>query len=316
MYVLHIKMDKPEIKPVSYMETRWKIRHLEGKIIRAAVSAFVRKSYNDPFRDGIVAQVITRDDIWLYEAIASTKNFVDEYIIVDSSNNLFAEYNKLILTRLLDGKYTYIRKDVDQRTARQIIHKMAKRKWLLRLDGDMIAVDRGFNSAENLFKIIRQLNDYKFHDIYFPLLFVGDSLKYLQNPPYGYEDWIYSNFNSFRWSNRKLDLPDIPLRFKKTLIDIPFFIHLNHLFPDFKYYEKYASPKWQTKENQDKYRTFENFVEHLRSDARTFKRPDNYIKYSHTFGYLPTIVDRFVGMSREEILAIKMREIKDKIIPE
>lgn len=150
-------------------------------------------------------------------------------------------------------------KDVDQKTARQIIHNKSKRKWILHLDGDMIAVDNGFNSASLLFNFIHNLKQTKCYDIYFPLLFMGDSFDVLQSPPYGYEDWIYSNNGRFIWTNSKLDLPRIPLSFRKILIDIPFFIHMNQLFSDEKYFEKEAAPKWQNTDLQKNSKTTNHF---------------------------------------------------------
>lgn len=302
------------VRPVSYMSSKWKTKHFIGKFIRLIASLIVFSSDSN-FKEGIVAHVVTRDDMWFCEAIASTSSFVDEYLVVDSSKDQFATYNQKVLQTFAENRYTYIRKDVDQRTARQILHKKSERKWILHLDGDMIAVDNGPNSAEILFSYIRNVKKNKYYDIYFPLLFMGDSFKVLQSPPYGYEDWIYSNFRDFEWTDRKLDLPRIPFRFRKVLIDIPFFIHMNHLFSDEKYFEKKASYRWQSIENQKKFGTFDAFLQYIRQTTEPYKRPDNYIPYSEKFGYLPTFVSRFVGKNRNEIISKKLEEINNVIIP-
>ena len=307
-------METDGIRPISYMSPKWKIKHVGGKISRSIVSSLYSNRGSN-FKEGIVAHVVTRDDIWFCEAIASTSSFVDEYLVVDSSKQEFSDYNQKVLQEFSENKHTYIRKDVDQRTARQILHKKSDRKWILHLDGDMIAVDNGPNSAEILFSYIRSLKKNKYYDVYFPLLFMGDSFDVLQAIPYGYEDWIYSNFTGFEWTDRKLDLPRIPLRFKKILIDVPFFIHMNRLFSDEKYYEKEASIKWQNVENQKKYGNFDNFLEHVRQTAKPYSRPDDYIPYSKNFGNLPALVSRFSGKDRNEIISIKLAEINRMIIP-
>lgn len=301
-------------KPISYMSPKWKIKHLVGKISRLFVST-LNFSPGSNFKEGIVAHVVTRDDMWFCEAIVSTSSFVDEYLVVDSSKNEFAKYNQKVLQTFAENRHTYIKKDVDQRTARQILHKMSERKWILHLDGDMIAVDNGPNSADFLFSYIHNIKSSKYYDVYFPLLFMGDSFEVAQSPPYGYEDWIYSNFKNFEWTDRKLDLPGIPLRFRKILIDVPFFIHMNRLYSDEKYYEKEASIKWQNKENQKKYGTFQAFLQYIQQTAEPYRRPNNYIPYSDHFGNLPTLVSRFVGKDRNKIISEKLEEIYNMIIP-
>jgi hypothetical protein len=295
------------------MGPKWKIKHISGRISRLIVSSLFSNRSN--FEVGIVAHVVTRDDIWFCEAIASTSRFVDEYLVVDSSKDEFANYNQKVLQTFAENKHTYIRKDVDQKTARQILHEKSKKKWILHLDGDMIAVDNGFNSADLLFDIIRNLKQNKYYDVYFPLLFMGDSFDVLQSPPYGYEDWIYSNNEKFVWTNRKLDLPRIPMRFRKILIDIPFFIHMNQLFSDEKYFEKEAAPMWQNNELQKKFKDYESFLQYVKQTAKPYHRPDNYIPYATKFGYLPSIVYRFAGKTRNDIISMKLNEIRNKIIP-
>lgn len=304
------------MRPIDTRTREWKIKHHIGSLIRKICSASRgRLSDSSHYKNGLEAHIVTRDDFWLLESVVSTSKYISNYIVVDSSNDFFSKYNRALLEHYAPGKYTYIKEDVDQKTARQIAHKISTYEYIMHLDGDMVAVDRGWNSAEDLFKRLKGLPTIKYYDIYFPLLFIGDDLTKIQKVIYGYEDWIYSNSSDFRWSNARLDLPRIPLYYRKLLWDKPYFVHLNHIVDEEKYFKKLTTVMWQRDEVRQKFGNFQNFLQSIK-ESNTFSAADiQYLEYREEYGMIPSLLDRFANLSRQEIISVKKKEISGLIMP-
>ncbi|MEM0136348.1 MAG: hypothetical protein QXU18_14175, partial [Thermoplasmatales archaeon] len=132
---------------------------------------------------------------------------------------------------------------------------------------------------------------------------------------YGYEDWIYSNSSNFKWTHSKLDLPRIPFFYRKILWDTPYFIHLNHIVDEEKYFKKLTTVMWQKEQVREKYGSFENFLHSIKESNYFYDNETRYIAYDDSLGKLPSFLDRFVGLNREEIIKLKKNEIENKIMP-
>jgi len=76
----------------------WKVKGLTGNILRKIyppIHMIIQEK--ESFIDGISANIVTKDDIWLKESLYSIKDYVHEIVIIDSSSAKYREKNNDII---------------------------------------------------------------------------------------------------------------------------------------------------------------------------------------------------------------------------
>jgi len=86
----------------AYIRRRyWKAKGILGNVIRSLYPPiYMTVHEKESFIDGISANVVTKDDIWLKESLYSIKEYVHEIVIIDSSNTKYREKNNDVINKL------------------------------------------------------------------------------------------------------------------------------------------------------------------------------------------------------------------------
>lgn len=301
---------------------RFKLRriaiHYAGLFLRSTVapiySIFVKEVQ---YPDGFSANILTKNDVWLRESILSIKNYVNEFIVIDSSDDDYYNRNVRLFEELQLKNLTHIRKEVDIYSGRVLSHSLSKYRWILHWDGDMVALDSGKNDISILFKRISKIKGkHRYYEVYFPLVITGSSVDRLSSQRYQVEPWIYSNSDKFKWTLKKLgkfgkssiERAKFPLFYRKIYLNTVYGMHLKYLFPVEKLIIKKLQYQWMNPEVREKYGSFSNFlnankesisVDDLISDIGPI---DNKIIES-----LPSSLLEYKGLGLEETVNRKLQ---------
>ncbi|MEM0283980.1 MAG: glycosyltransferase [Sulfolobales archaeon] len=215
------------------------IRRLLGRrgvfTLRNMISsiAFYTGLRDDPRKkpQGISAMVaVYNEEDWIEPSLLSIKDLVDEYIVMDSSNDntpniIMRLKNELGLNiryhRVPQGSMTEIRN--------AIISK-ASYRWILVWDGDFVMREDSTSFIKNL---IENLDPRRHYLIYWPwLLLCGDIYHLCSENPYHIEHWLYTYSEKLRYKDVYVNgfLTDTlvaPLRLYKAIyIDKILGVHL------------------------------------------------------------------------------------------
>ncbi len=174
----------------------------------------------------ISAMVCTYNESdWIEPSLLSIADFVEEYIVVDSSfdetpqiiENLRKEKGlNIVLLRTKPGNLV---------EARNLALKRSSCKWILHWDADFIARE---DMAYTLRNIIDSLDPKKHYLIYWPHIALCADLNHVCSPPLHIEHWLFTWSKSLRYQwVGKYDSLIAPLHLYKVIfIEKPLSIHL------------------------------------------------------------------------------------------
>jgi len=76
----------------AYIRGRYcKARGILGNVIRSLYPPiYMTVHEKESFIDGIIANIVTEDDIWLKESLYSIKDYVHEIVIIGSSSSKYS----------------------------------------------------------------------------------------------------------------------------------------------------------------------------------------------------------------------------------
>ena len=307
---------------LTYMRRRyWKAKGITGNIVRSLYPPFyMMLNKKENFLDGVSANIVTKDDIWLRESITSIIKYVDEIIIVDSSSSKYKEKNEEIVKSLNNEiKIKYVWKDLNITEARNLAQDMSDRSYILHWDGDMIAYNCGEESIEKIFKMLKD-REYKnnYYEIFFQFIRMGYSLMTVtdRDTRYHREAWIYSKSKDMRWiskslplsiDEKKIDQPVFPLFYKKKILNQVFGLHLHLIQPREKLIVKALYNLWMNPSIKGNFKDYNEFYKAYSgriSDKEIFsikEFEENNIK-------IPDILKEYEGKSYDEIMKIKSKE--------
>lgn len=291
--------------------------HYAGSVIRSIISPiysqFVEKV---PYQDGISANILTKNDIWIRESIESIKDFVDEFIIIDSSDEDYYQRNAKLFKELRLKNIQHIRKEIDIYSARVLSHSMSKYRWILHWDGDMVALDSGKNDISNLFKRLKTISGKKtYYEIYFPLAITGSTIEKMSTQGYQVEPWIYSNCDKFKWELKKLgksgnasiERAKFPLFYRKIYLNTVYGMHLKYLFPIEKLITKKVQYLWMNPDIREKYSSFRDFIEYYKKRISVDDLISDFCDLDETnMGKMPKLLEPYVGLDHESIVNKKL----------
>lgn len=294
------------------------VMHYAGFLVRGIIAPVYSKMVEDPkFKDGISANVLTKDDVWLREALCSIKDYVDEFIIIDSSNETYYNRNLSLIKELKLKNVKHIRKELDIYRARVLSHSLSEYHWILHWDGDMVAFDSGKNNILNLMNMIRKLSSkHSYYEIFFPLVITGSRIDRASIQGYQVEAWLYTNSPRFTWVLKKLgkggeasiERAKFPLFYKKIYLETPYALHLKFLFPLDKLVLKQVQYKWMNPEIRKRYVDFDQFMRYHRSKLRVYDLiKDSGDLDEQRYGKIPAILEQFKGLELPELLTLKSK---------
>jgi len=116
-------MDLPAYIRMRY----WKAKGILGNVIRSLYPPiYITVHEKKYFIDGISANTVTKDDIWLKESLYSIKDYFHEIFIIDSSSAKYREKNNDIINELKkEIEVKYIWKDLNITEARNITQNLS-----------------------------------------------------------------------------------------------------------------------------------------------------------------------------------------------
>lgn len=249
--------------------------HYAGFAVRKLIAPIYSRFVEHPnYKPGISANILTKNDVWLREALISIKDYVDEFVIIDSSNEIYYNRNLRLLEELNLKNVKHVRKETDIYNARVLSHSLSEYSWILHWDGDMVAFDSGDNNLSHLINIVKELiNKRVYYEIFFPLVITGSRVDRVSIQGYQVEAWLYTNSPKFKWVLKKLgkggeayiERARFPLFYRKMYLDIPYALHLKFLFPIDKLVLKKVQYKWMNPDVREKYSNFEEFLQEQKS---------------------------------------------------
>jgi len=177
--------------------------------------------------NGISAMVCTmNEEDWIEPSMLSIKDFVDEYVVIDSSSDRtpgiirkIAEEHELNLKmkRIPPG---------DLAKTRNLALKLSNYKWILIWDADSIAKE---NMSKYLKKLIDKLDPNRYYLIYWPQICLDGDLFH-QNPKMKLhvEHWLFTYSPKLKYQKvRHYEILSAPLTYYKTIyIKKPLSFHL------------------------------------------------------------------------------------------
>ncbi|MEM4717491.1 MAG: glycosyltransferase [Desulfurococcaceae archaeon] len=150
--------------------------------------------------NGISALMCTyNEEDWVEPSIMSIKDLVDEYVVVDSSDDKTPEIvTQLAIEHGLNIKLIKMPAG-DIVKARNTALRNSSYKWLMQIDADMVFYERGVYTIRDL---IETLNPRRHYVIYWKyLLLCGDIYHVCGENPYHVEHWMitYSSRLSYKY---------------------------------------------------------------------------------------------------------------------
>jgi len=182
--------------------------------------------------DGISVMMCTYNEgEWVEPSILSVKDFVDEYVVVDSSSDDTPEIVRRVAAEEGLNIKLFRVPPGDLATGRLISLKNSSYKWILHLDADMIFYEDGGKVVK---EVIESLNPRRHYLIYWKyLLLCGDLHHVCGDNPYHIEHWLftYSGKLTYKYLNYGnglyMDTLIAPLRlYKPIFIDKVLGVHL------------------------------------------------------------------------------------------
>ncbi len=181
--------------------------------------------------DGISAMMCTyNEEEWVEPSMLSAKDLVDEYVVIDSSNDRTPEIVKEVaevhglkvkLIRIPPGNIGI---------AKMTAMKNSSYKWLMALDADMVLHEHAAKEIKGMVESVDQRRHYLIYWKY--LLLCGDVHHVCSDNPYHIEHWLftYSSKLTYKYLDQGgvyLETLMAPLRlYKPVLIDKVLGVHL------------------------------------------------------------------------------------------
>lgn len=192
--------------------------------------------YEDPDStgkaNGISALMCTfNEEDWIEPSILSVKDLVDEYVIVDSSN----DNTPVIVERLRDEHGLNIKlirvPPGDILQARTLSLKHSSYRWLLVFDADIVLNEAGVRLVKD---IVETLDPRRHYLVYWKyVLLCGDVFHVCSMEPYHIEHWLFTYSNSLKYEyldyggGQILETLVAPLKlYKPILLDKVMGVHL------------------------------------------------------------------------------------------
>jgi hypothetical protein len=301
-----VKNYRPE-DPFSLKARRF-LGHWAGATARAVVAPLYAATHaREKYAPGVSANVITRNDPWLPESLASIRSHVDEFVVIDSSTPAFRERNERLLRELELPNLVYRPEVVDIFEARRRATGLTTRQWALRWDADIVA---NANIAELFRRIAALPTERYYYEVFFPLVNVGQSLDRVSTQTFQVEAWLYSSSQHFRHHLRRLftgepgqtDEPRVPLFYRKLYLNDVYGIHLARFMPMSKLVEKRLHFLWMEPSVKSQYRDYDAFYGTMRPQIEGTIRDEATLPYDPSrFGPLPTELLPYRGRSPDQI---------------
>ncbi|MGA7923540.1 MAG: hypothetical protein WCA77_06150 [Thermoplasmata archaeon] len=290
------------------LKARRVLGHWAGATARSIVAPLHALTHHrENFRPGISANIVTRNDPWFPESVASIREYVQEFVIVDSSTAPYHERNERLLDAWKLPDLVYRHEPLDIFEARRLASSLTTRSWALRWDADIVATQR----ISELFRLLEGLPAHRYYyEVFFPLLNVASTLDRVSTQTYQVEAWLYSSSRKFSHQLRHLytgepgqtDEPHVPLFYRKLYLNEVYGIHLARFMPTAKLVEKRLHFLWMTPDMKQRYTDYETFYRAMRPTAEATIRDEPTIPYDETqFGPLPRELAPYRGRSPEEI---------------
>lgn len=148
--------------------------------------------------NGISATICTRDEEdWIVPVILSIKDFVDEYIVIDTSSDRTPEIIKKTAEEYgLNLKMKHLA-PLDLCKAKNLALKLSNYKWILTWDADFIAKE---NMSKYLKIVMNGLDQNRYYLIYWPQICLDGDLFH-QNPKMRVhiEHWLFTYYPKLRY---------------------------------------------------------------------------------------------------------------------
>ena len=182
--------------------------------------------------DGISAvTILYNEEDWIRYSLLSIKDLVDEYIVMDSSNDRTPEIiRELIDNEGLNIRYEWVPPGNIPEVRNRGIRK-ARFKWILVWDADFILYDE---AVKIIREVIESLRKNRHHMIYWPFITIcGDLCHVCSEKPYHIEHWMYTYSDKVRYKYLgKIDSLIAPLSiYKVVFIKKPLGLHINARSP-------------------------------------------------------------------------------------
>ncbi len=290
------------------LKVRRYLGHWAGAAARSVVSPLHALTRGrEKFLPGISANVVTRNDPWFPESIASIRTHVDQFVIIDSSTSPYRERNERLLQAWNLPDLVYRHQSLDIFEARRLATSLTTRTWALRWDADIVATAR-ISELMHLAAGLR--SDRYYYEIFFPLVNVGRSLDRVSTQTYQVEAWMYSSSQEFSHRLRRLftdeagrtDEPRIPLFYRKLYLNSVYGIHLARFMPTSKLVEKRLHYLWMTPDVKQKWGNYEAFYANMRPQIVGTLEEGPSIPYDEKiFGPLPPELQPYRGRTPDEI---------------
>jgi hypothetical protein len=290
------------------LKARRIVGHWAGAAVRTVVPPLHALVYpREQYAPGVSANIVTRNDPWLPESIASIREHVQEFIIVDSSTSPYKERNERLLKEWDLPGLVYRHAELDIFEARKLASSLTTRDWALRWDSDIVATAR----IGELIRLLGTLNRRRYYyEIFFPLVNVGRSLDRVPTQTFQVEAWLYSSSRSFSHHLRPLltgeagqtDEPGVPWFYRKRYLNEVYGIHLARFMPISKLVEKRLHFLWMDPGTKSRYPDYETFYSEMRPKVEGTIRDEPTLPYDEArFGPLPKELLPYRGRTPDEI---------------
>ncbi|MEM1732257.1 MAG: glycosyltransferase [Desulfurococcaceae archaeon] len=173
-------------------------------LLRNAISSFTYHTGLYEYADsttrhmGISALMCTyNEEDWIEPSILSIKDLVDEYVIVDSSNDRTPDIVRSVIEEHgLNIKLIRVPPG-DLIQARLIALRNSSYKWLMSMDADMILYEKGIKIIRDL---VEELNPRRHYLVYWKyLLLCGDLYHVCGENPYHVEHWLFTYSSKLKY---------------------------------------------------------------------------------------------------------------------
>ena len=293
-----------------------------GHFLRLCLSNLPLSLYHDHyFEKGVSFTILTKNDPWLLESLVSVHHLADEIVIIDSSDDSdYIKYNDMIVNKL-KGKVVinYIFEDMRITQARRRAKSESSKEIIVHWDADMVALDNGPGSLSKIINLVKSIKVKKV--VYFPLLTPYNDLTKVVTKPIDIEGWIFSNTTKELYrprsaapnSEKFVEGFNPPKYFRRIVLNSFGGIHLKYVVPSEKTMYKQYDGYLINDKLVEKYGDYKSMRENLKEFSPD-KEP-NWEPYNESiYGSYPKILERFVGLLKQDIIKIKQDEIKNMSI--
>jgi len=209
--------------------------------------------------DGITAMVCTyNEEDWIKPSLLSIKDLADEYIVVDSSTDSTPQ----IISQLKYEHGLPIRlfkmRAGDLVSARNLVLKEARYKWILHWDADFIAKPELIDVVK---KLVVNLDRRRHYLVYWQMIRLCGDIYHVCENPYHVEHWLFtwSSKLRYKWVG-KYDSLIAPLyMYKAIYIEKPLGLHLTTVRNPKRLFIKWIW--WKYRQEADEYARSKGSVE-------------------------------------------------------